>query len=103
MTYRSLRTIGPRRLLSNGMAITGRTVHLLRGHRSQVDFAKAAGLSERTVRRMEESGASLTQALALAGAELERGSVQDAAYVISMIGESLPLTPTWAQDRWTVG
>lgn len=88
------------RLLANGMALTGRTVHLLRGHRRQVDFAAAAGLSRRTVHRMEEKGATLTQALALAGAELGAGSIQNAAYVISMIGESLPLAPAWAEDRW---
>ena len=97
------RTGSLRRLLANGMALTGRTVHLLRGHRRQAEFGTAAGFSERTVRRMEQDGATLTQALALAGAELQAGSVQNASYVLSMIGESLPLTPTWAQDRWTTG
>lgn len=102
MNYRhGLRTVGPRRLLSGGMALTGRVVKLVRSHRRQVDFGEAAGISERQIRRMEQDGATLTQALALAGAELERGDIQSAAYVLSMIGESLELAPTWGSPgRW---
>lgn len=88
-----------RRLLADGNALTGRAVFLVRGDRRQVDFGAAAGISERTIRRMEDDGATLTQALALAGAELERGDVQGAAYILAMIGESLDLAPTWSPDR----
>lgn len=103
MNRRGFRTVGPRRLLANGMALTGQAVGLVRSDRRQVDFGEAAGISERTIRRMEENGATLTQAMALAGAELERGDIQSAAYVLSMIGESLELAPTWGRDNrgWT--
>lgn len=101
MNYRgSYRTIG-HRLLDDGMALTGAAVSQARGHRRQTDFGSAAGISERTIRRMEEGGATLTQALALAGAELERGDIQTAAYILSMIGETLTLAPTWGNSRWT--
>lgn len=98
---RSYRTVG-RPLLDDGMALTAAAVKEARGARGQEDFGRAAGISERTIRRMEDgTGATLTQALALAGAELARGDVQTAAYVLAMIGESLPLTATWCHSQWS--
>lgn len=101
MSRGGFRSVGPRRLLPGGMALSARAVGLVRAHRRQVDFGEAAGISERTIRRMEEKGATLTQAMALAGAEIERGDVQSAAYILSMIGETLDLAPAWgAPTRW---
>ena len=110
MNRGSYRTVA-HRLLTDGRAITGAVVSEARGHRRQTDFGDAAGISERTIRRMEENGATLTQALALAGAELHRGDVQTAAYILSMIGETLPLAPRWTNAprtgrpdiRWSGG
>lgn len=50
MNYRhsGLRTVGPRRLLTDGMALTGQAVVLVRGNRRQVDFGEAAGATALT-------------------------------------------------------
>ena len=79
-------------------AISGRVVEHARGRRRQPAFARLLGLSERTVRRMERAGATLTQALAIVGAEHAAGNVLAAAYVASMIGETQDLAPTWTRS-----
>ena len=101
MNRRSYRVVS-RRLLDNGMALTAEAVQEARGRRRQVDFGGAAGISERTIRRMEDgTGATLTQALALVGSEIERGDMQTASYLLAMIGESLPLAPRWGHAQWS--
>ena len=78
-------------------ALAGRVVELVRGPRPQAFFARLLGLSERTIRRMESAGATLTQALAIVGAEHHAGNVRAAAYVLAMIGESADLMPRFAR------
>jgi len=85
-----------RPLLSDGKALTGEVVARIRGHRHQDAFARGIGVTGRTVRRMETGGATVHQALAIAGAELLRCDVQRAAYTLAMIGEPLPLHPAWS-------
>lgn len=88
------------RLLDNGMALRGEVVALVRGSRTQRNFAADAGLGERTLHRIEaEKGATLTQAYALIGAEFAKGNIVNAAYLVDMIGETLALAPHWAVDR----
>ena len=77
--------------------LPGRAVEHVRGHRRQTAFARLIGLSERTLRRMERDGASLTQALAIAFAELAAGNLLHAAYVLTMIGEKADLVPRFAR------
>lgn len=97
-----------RRLLPGGVALTPRTVATIRGDRHQDTFGAAIGVTGRTVRRMEagDGGATLLQALAIAGAELHRGDVKAALYTLDMIGETLDLAPVWGvrtdrPERWT--
>ena len=82
---------------SPNVSLSGRAVERVRGRRRQLAFANLIGLSERTLRRMERDGASLTQALAIAFAELAAGNLLHAAYVLAMIGETADLMPRFAR------
>lgn len=89
-----------RQLLENGKAVHGFVVSRVRGDRHPDEFAQSIGVVGKTVQRMEAGGASLTHALAIAAHELEAGRLANAAYVLSMIGEDLDLSPMWSALPW---
>lgn len=91
------------RLLANGVAIHSDAVTHIKGARSQRQFALDTGLSERTICRLEANGATLTQALAIVGAELGAGRLQVAVYALAMIGERNDLEPAWKRTETLAG
>lgn len=84
-----------RRLLDGGKALRGDVVKQVRGRRRLEDYGEAVGADESTIRRWEKDGAGLTQALAMAAVEFDKGDYQMGAFVLDMIGNTEALAPHW--------
>jgi len=92
-----------RRHVERKWALSPEEAAIARGHHRQTDYADALGGNRTTVQRMEmeEGGATLTQALAMAGEALGRGDLRIASWIVDCAyatdyDHKNPTLPGWA-------